>query len=427
MSFLAKSKGEVTYKDISGIHKWFLIVLISMGSSVIYTPMYLKNVFYEPLMQGLGCTNADLGALVSCYGIAAVICYLPSGIFADKFRMRTLAWIGFGGTAILTFIYATLPSLFMCYILFIGMGITSILIWWGTRFKVIRLCCEEDEYPARIGVSYSIYGVAGLVVGLINAAIVAAIPVPATGVTMVLVFLGVVLAVMAVLSYVFIPDFKGEIDTTRTKFFNMADYAEALRTPGVIWACLAYFAVYCVYQGATYTTPYMTAMGVDSNLVNVAGLIRTYGIGLLAGPILGVVAARIKSTKTILGCFIFAIVCLGVFIMLPQDPGLGMVAMALVVVFGFFTYGAFSIGSSPLSELGIPMRIFGTAAGILSVVGYIPDVFIHTWYGSIIDAQGTAAYNMIFAIEIAFAVFGVVMLLLCLRAVKKNAAANAQN
>ena len=138
-------------------------------------------------------------------------------------------------------------------------------------------------------------------------------------------------------------------------------------------------------------------------------------------------AARIKSTKTILGCFIFAIVCLGVFIMLPQDPGLGMVALALVVVFGFFTYGAFSIGSSPLSELGIPMRIFGTAAGILSVVGYIPDVFIHTWYGSIIDAQGTAAYNMIFAIEIAFAVFGVVMLLLCLRAVKKNAAANAQN
>ena len=51
MSLLAKSKGEVTYKELSTLHKWALVVLISMGSSIIYAPMYLKNVFYDPLMQ----------------------------------------------------------------------------------------------------------------------------------------------------------------------------------------------------------------------------------------------------------------------------------------------------------------------------------------------------------------------------------------
>ncbi|MEG0758611.1 MAG: MFS transporter, partial [Raoultibacter sp.] len=175
MSFLAKSKGEMTYKDLSGVYKWFLIALVSMGSSIIYTPIYLKNVFYEPLMQGLGCTNADLGALLSCYAITAVITYLPAGILADKIRMRTLSWIGFGGTAVLTFIYAMLPSLGMLYVLFVGFGITSILIWWGTRFKIVRLCCAEDEYAGKIGTSYSIYGAAGLVIGLINAGIVSLI------------------------------------------------------------------------------------------------------------------------------------------------------------------------------------------------------------------------------------------------------------
>ena len=123
MSILAKSKGEVTYKDLTGFHKWFLIVLISMGSSIIYTPMYLKGVFYDSLMTALGCTNADLGAMVSFYGIVALICYLPSGIIADKFRMRTLAWVGFIGTAVLTFLYAMLPSVQMCYVLFGGMGL----------------------------------------------------------------------------------------------------------------------------------------------------------------------------------------------------------------------------------------------------------------------------------------------------------------
>ena len=97
MSLLAKGKGEVTYKDLTSLHKWALVVLISMGSSIIYAPMYLKNVFYDPLMQALGCTNADLGLMVSAYGIAAMICYLPSGIVADKFRMRTLATVGFLG------------------------------------------------------------------------------------------------------------------------------------------------------------------------------------------------------------------------------------------------------------------------------------------------------------------------------------------
>ena len=44
MSLLAKSKGEVTYKELSGFHKWFLIILVSMGSSIIYTPVYLKKM-----------------------------------------------------------------------------------------------------------------------------------------------------------------------------------------------------------------------------------------------------------------------------------------------------------------------------------------------------------------------------------------------
>ena len=150
MAIMAKSMGEVTYKDISSLHKWALLILISMGSSIIYAPMYLKNVFYDPLMQALGCTNADLGMMVSAYGLAAMICYLPSGIIADKVRMRTLATVGFLATAVLVFVYATLPSVGVCLALFVAMGVTSILIWWGTRFKVVRLCCEEEEYPRSV-------------------------------------------------------------------------------------------------------------------------------------------------------------------------------------------------------------------------------------------------------------------------------------
>ena len=421
MAIMAKSMGEVTYKDISSLHKWALVILISMGSSIIYAPMYLKNVFYDPLMQALGCTNADLGLMVSAYGLAAMICYLPSGIVADKFRMRTLATVGFITTAVLVFVYATLPSVQVCFALFVAMGITSILIWWGTRFKVVRLCCEEDEYASKIGISYSIYGVTGLVIGLVNAAIIAAFS-GSVGVQAMLIFLGVVITILGIISYFLIPDFAGEINKD-AKLFSLSEAVEAFKHPGVIWACIAYFCVYSVYQGATYTTPYLTqCFGADGNLVNVVGLIRTYGIGLIAGPVVGFIATKLHSpSKAIAGGLILTVAVLIGFIIYPQSTEGAMVAALLVVVFGFTTYGVFSIGSSPLSEVKIPMRIFGTAAGLLSVVGFLPDVFIHTWYGSIIDAQGAAAFSSIFGFEIMFAVIGIVCLFMLLRTIKKHA------
>lgn len=124
--------------------------------------------------------------------------------------------------------------------------------------------------------------------------------------------------------------------------------------------------------------------------------------------------------KTILGGFILSIAVLVGFILFPQDPSGAMVASILVVVFGFTTYGAFSIGSSPLSEVKIPMAIFGTASGLLSVIGFLPDVFIHTWYGGMIDAQGTAAFSSIFGFEIMFGVIGCIALVMLLRSIKKH-------
>ena len=137
MSALSKG-GEKRVEDLSGVRKIFLLILVSMGSSTIYAPAYLKGVFYDPLQQALNCTNTELGLLMSAYAITATICYLPSGIIADKVRMRTLSWVGFVSTAVLVFIYAMLPSFETCMALFVGMGVTTILM-----IEIGRASCRE--------------------------------------------------------------------------------------------------------------------------------------------------------------------------------------------------------------------------------------------------------------------------------------------
>lgn len=405
---VGSAKKEVKYTDLSKARRAFLLVLVSMGSSIIYTPAYLKSVFYDPLMQGLGCTNADLGGLLGAYSIVAMICYLPAGLLADKIRVRTLSWIGMAGTAAFTFWYAMLPSLEILYVIFVGMGITSILIWWGTRFKLVRLISTEDNYPSKIGMSYSVYGAAGLVVGLINTAIIASIADAAQSITVLLVFLGALILALGVLSFIFIPRFEGEVQKD-AKMFSLSDALQAFKNPGVIWAAIAMFFMYSVYQGVTYTTPFMTAaFAAPVALVSVVGLIRTYGIGLLAGPVAGKMAEVLKSPgKAIMIFLVAAAVVLAVFLVLPRNEAMVIAVAVLVVVVGFVTYGCFSIGSSTLTEAKVPLPIFGAASGILSVVGFLPDTFLHTWFGSMIDTQGLDAYNTIFIVLIVFSVVGV--------------------
>jgi sugar phosphate permease len=373
---------EKSYADLSSGRRWFLLILASIGSSIIYAPAYLKAVFYDPLQKALGVTNTELGAVFGAYAITALICYLPSGILADKVRMRTLSSVGFISTAVLTFVYAMLPSLAVLYVVFILMGVTTILIWWGVRYKLVRLVSREDEYPKRIGLSYGFYGIAAAVgenLGL--------------GVSIYLYFLAGIILVLGILSLMFIPKFAGEIKTGGG--FSLDEFTKAFRDPVVWIAAISLFFVYFYYTGVTYTTPYMTGvLGVSLAAATIVANIRNYGITLLSGPIFGWIANKFRPSVVIaIGSLVF-IGALLVMMFLPTGPAVMVVACVLVVVLGFIANGAFGVVSAQLTEGKVPLTYFGAATGLLSIIGFLPDTFSSTWFGSIMDAQTDAAGNV---------------------------------
>ncbi|MCV2394467.1 MFS transporter [Actinotalea sp. M2MS4P-6] len=406
---------EKSYADLSSGRRWFLLALASMGSSIIYAPAYLKAVFYDPLREALGVTNTQLGAVFSAYAITALICYLPSGILADKVRMRTLSSVGFVSTALLTFVYAMLPSLAVLYAVFILMGVTTILIWWGVRYKLVRLVSKEDEYPKRIGISYGIYGVAGLVIGLISTWIVAAVGENlGLGVSIYLFFLGGLILVLGILSWLFIPKFAGEIKGEST--FSLAEFGRALRDPVVWIAAVSLFFVYFFYTGVTYTTPYMTGvLGVSLAAATIVANIRNYGITLLSGPAFGWIANKFRPSVVIAAGSVLFCVALLTMMALPASAGIVVLACTLVVVLGFIANGSFGVVSAQLTEGKVPLTYFGAATGLLSIIGFLPDTFSSTWFGSILDAQTDAdgnvaagAYQQIFMILVGSAVLAAI-------------------
>ena len=65
--------------------------------------------------------------------------------------------------------------------------------------------------------------------------------------------------------------------------------------------------------------------------------------------------------------------------------------------------------------------IEGIGVGLISVIGFLPDVFMSTLCGSLLDAHpGAAGYTAIFYAMLVFGVVGLIMAVLLLRQTKKN-------
>ncbi|MBF7095642.1 MFS transporter [Alkalibacter mobilis] len=421
---MKKFNGHMKLTDISKMHKFFLIVLISMGSSIIYLPIYLKNVFYEPLLLGLGINNEQLGALVGMYGIMATILYIPSGIVADKIRVRTLASVGFVSTALAVFWYASMPSYGVLLFIFGLLAVTTILIWWGTRFKLVRLVSSEAEYPKNIGFSYGLYGIGGLLFNMVALGVFNSIADQTQGVKVVLTFMGAIILLLGILSYLFIPKFEGEINT-ESKSLNLSEFAEAIKHPGVWLTSISMFFVMFVYMGMNYTTPYFTAVyGAPLALVSIIGMIRTYGITLISSPVLGKIAEKINSpAKVIMAVSLVAGICYSVFIFAPKAVGFTFVIAVTMIVLGFVGNGAFGITSSQLTQTHVPVHIFGAATGIVSVVGFLPESFMHQWFGYLMDSQGDRGFDTIFKILFACAILSILSSLMVKRYAQSQAKA----
>ena len=242
--------------------------------------------------------------------------------------------------------------------------------------------------------------------------------------------LGGIIMVLAVLSFFFIPKFAGEIGSSEGGF-DVKQLGQVLINPVVWLAAATLFFVYFFYTGVNQTTGYMKdVMFLAPAVVTMVATVRTYGVSLLSAPIFGGVAEKVGSPSRVIATgSIIAALLFGVFVFLPSGANAFLTA-ALVIVLAFMANGVFGIVSSQLTEGKVSPAVFGTASGLLSVIGFLPDTFSYTWFGSIRDAAGddkAGAFRQIFMILGGTAILAAlcaIALLLVVRARAKKAEQN---
>lgn len=412
-------------------NKWVAFLLLTIGAGIMFKVPYFKTVYYNPLIAALGVTNAQLGSLVSVYALIKTFLYIPGGILADKFDARKMLTVSMVGLGLLTFWYAALPDLATLRIIHILFGVSNV-VFWVSFVKAVRLLGTDDQQGRLFGYSEGIRALAGTAVTFAGLWILDIFASTHLAVSYALIFYAVVYTLLGVAIWLVYPKELAESDAEKAKNIGLKDYLNVLRVPGVWLVAMLVFFAYSVQCIAEYTTPYLTNIfGMTAVIAGIIATIRSYMIGVVSSPIVGKIADSIGSpSKAVCGLLVLEILICGVLYIIPGNPAMLMVAVSTVLIFSVMMFGLRGIYYATMYEARVPVALTGTATGIISVLGYLPDTFISPLCGSLIDRYpGIQSFQYMFLLMIGFAVAGLVVSLyiyLNARHHKKAAAAAAQ-
>ena len=112
-----------------------------------------------------------------------------------------------------------------------------------------------------------------------------------------------------------------------------------------------------------------------------------------------------------------------ILLVLPGEPSVLIISIVVILAFACFMYALRGVYYATLGEAGVPVALTGTATGVISVIGYLPDAFMNLLIGNKLDQYpGAAGYKYIFTYMIGFAVAGVIIAFIINRIGKRNAA-----
>jgi MFS family permease len=342
--------------------------------------------------------------------------YLPSGWLADRIAPRWLICFSLIATGLLGLWYSTAPSFHVLMLIFGGWGLSTGLTFWAAVIKRVTMIAGAHEQGCFFGLLDGGRGLIEAMLATIAITLFAWItqtrgePV-ALGFRMVVylyAFLCIALGVVLAL----VKDPQGIEDAAaqraaRGRSNVLVDLRTLAKIPE-LWLVAA--IVFCGYQvfWATYSFSAYLHEGEIGLTVVMAGTITTLKlwmrpIGGIGGGFLG--DRYSKVSVLVIALFLAALSLLG----LLAAPRIAshVLLVFLVLFIGILTYAIRGLYWSLLDRCNIPGATMGLAIGLISVLGYSPDVFLPLINGYLTQTfPGVFGYQLYFGYVAVMAALG---------------------
>lgn len=396
---------------------YFLLLLILAGESVFILPFVLARVFRPTVLEAFGLDNLQLGLCFSVYGIVALLSYLFGGPIADKFPPRKLIAVALWMTALGGLVYATFPGYTTLKLLYGYWGFTTIFLFWAPMIKATRVWGGTSSQGKAFGFLDGGRGLVGALFGAMGVFIFSLFITSeiseATVLESKVAFRQVILVSSGIVSLVGILvwffmklDQKTEQKIILEKI-TISQVTAVLRLPSV-W--LLMIIILCAYVGykitdvfSLYAKDVMLYDQVKSAQVGTFLLFIRPVIGVL----IGVLADRTQTTFWLVVSFVisfFGALLFALGIITTSATTLFFISI-LVVATG--VYAARSLYFAVMQRGQIPLVLTGTAVGLISLIGYTPDIFAGPAMGYLLDnSPGIQGHKHVFWMLALFSSIG---------------------
>ncbi len=396
---------------------YYLFLLILAGESVFILPFVLARVFRPTVLDVFGLDNVQLGFCFSVYGIVALVSYLFGGPLADRFPPRKLIAVALWMTALGGLVYATFPSYFVLKVLYGYWGFTTIFLFWAAMIKATRVWGGTSSQGKAFGFLDGGRGLVGALFGamgvLVFSIFITSEIAEATLMErkkafryVILVSSAIVMLVGVLVWFFMRLDRKVEQAIILEKI-TTSQIKEVLRLPAV---GLLMIIILCAYVGYKITDVF----SLYAQDVMLYDQVKSAQIGtflLFIRPVIGVVIGILadRSQTTYWLVVSFAISFLGALlfatgIITPSATALFFVSI-LIVATG--VYAARSLYFAVMERGRIPLVLTGTAVGLISLIGYTPDIFAGPAMGYLLErSPGAEGHQHVFWMLSIFSVIG---------------------
>lgn len=378
--------------------RWVIMIVLSLSGGVIFFLPHLQEVYYKPLADALSLDNTQVGSLVSIFGVTAMLSYLPGGWLADRVSPRILLTSSLLLTGATGLYFATFPSYRISLAIHALWGVTITLLFWGSMIRVTRNWAPGHQQGKAFGILETGRGLTEVLVSMAVLTVFGLLGSKSFALSMVIVQFSGLLIIFGILAWLTIgDDADGKSTSADAQKPRLSDIVRVLKMPVVWLIAVVVMAGYCAYWGTYRFTSYSS--DIFSMSVTMAAVISVGKMWLKppAALVAGFVSDKIGVVRAVAILFGFLIATFAVFAFIPGGPALLPVMIINVALTSMAVFALRGIYFALLEEGGIPMAVTGTAAGVVSTIGFTPDIFMPLLGGMLLDSfPGASGYRLFF-------------------------------
>lgn len=417
----------------ANVKRYFQFLLIVLAAGAIFPLIYLRTNYQGTILEVYDMTLPQLNTIFSALGIAFIVGYFPSGWISDRYSAKKLISISLLFVGLAGIWFAQVPSYPFVIFIFIIWGIFSVLTFWSAHLKIVKLISNKEEEGRFFGVLDGGRGVVEAVLASIAVFIFSralgsstAIEDKKDALVNVIYMYSGVLIVVSILIMLFV-NVDGKSERTEVKAGKTAPNGKKGSFKDVfsnrfVWLLggiifMSYIVTWTIYYFGGFL---QTNIGMNASIVGTVTVIMLWmrPVGGIAGGFLGDKFGKSNILIIALG------LAAGLLIMISVLPATlpAYLFYALVILSGLSVYTIRGLYWSLLGDCNIADEKLGLSIGLISFIGYLPDILLPLIMSMMISSFGDAGgYNAYFIFSAIAGVLGILITVIFKMGVTKRA------